>query len=170
MGSVCSVVKSWRNYERELTEWKKMVETQLEEKNDAINDLRGVLRAQTKRNQDICKEIKEILRAIQQVEKQLQTKSNEDEQDEKFEIAEMRARVLQSNVSILTSSLRETNKRIEAMASSLIKTENQQKQKSAMINSTRSDLKEFTQKITEVLNNLEKLECKVLKIEKSPER
>ncbi|XP_078368931.1 uncharacterized protein LOC144652750 isoform X2 [Oculina patagonica] len=130
MGSVCSVVKSWRNYERELTEWKKMVETQLEEK----------------------------------------TKSNEDEQDEKFEIAEMRARVLQSNVSILTSSLRETNKRIEAMASSLIKTENQQKQKSAMINSTRSDLKEFTQKITEVLNNLEKLECKVLKIEKSPER
>lgn len=39
--------------------------------NDAINDLREVLRVQTKRNQDIRKENKELLHAIQQIEKQL---------------------------------------------------------------------------------------------------
>ncbi|KAL9976492.1 hypothetical protein ACROYT_G013801 [Oculina patagonica] len=153
-------------YKKELKEWKKMVEWQLAEKNDAINDLREVVRIQTKRNQDIRKENKELLHAIRQIEKRLHTKCNEDEQDEKFEISEKRARVLQSRVSILTSSLRETNKQIEAMASSLNKTENQQKESSAMVNSSRSELKELTQKITNVQKSLEALECKVLQIDK----
>ena len=40
--------------------------------NNAINDLRDVLRVQTKRNKDIRRENQELLQAIHQIEKQLQ--------------------------------------------------------------------------------------------------
>ena len=43
--------------------------------NDAINDLREVLRIQTKRHQDIRKENKELLHAIQQIQNQLHVSS-----------------------------------------------------------------------------------------------
>ena len=39
---------------------------------NAINDLRDVLRVQTKRIKDIRRENEELLQAIQQIEKQLQ--------------------------------------------------------------------------------------------------
>lgn len=52
------------------------------------------------------------------------------------------------------------------MASSFEVTEQQQEQSSAMISCIRSELKEFTQKITDLDENIEKLEYKVLQIEK----
>lgn len=155
---------------RELKEWKKMVEKQLTEKNNAINDLRDVLRVQTKQNKDIRRENQELLQAIHQIEKQLQAKYKEDERDERFEISENRTRVLQRRVSILTSTLRETNKRMDEMASSLTTKKHQGEQSSDLIHSTIRELQEFTQKVSGVEKNLEALECKFLKIEQQLNR
>ena len=74
--------------------------------------------------------------------------------------------IFQSRVSILTSTLRETNKRMEDMATRLETTKHQEEQSSALIHSTSSELKEFTQKVSDMEKNLEVLECEVLKIEK----
>lgn len=73
--------------------------------------------------------------------------------------------IFQRRVSILTSTLRETNKRMDEMASSLTTKKHQGEQSSALIHSTISELQEFTQKVSDVEKNLEALECKFLKIE-----
>lgn len=73
--------------------------------------------------------------------------------------------IFQRRVSILTSTLRETNKRMDEMASSLTTKKHQGEQSSDLIHSTISELQEFTQKVSDVEKNLEALECKFLKIE-----
>ncbi|XP_027037957.1 uncharacterized protein LOC113666379 [Pocillopora damicornis] len=166
MGNFFSLVKSKPNYKKELKEWKRMMERQLAEKNNAISNLNEVLRQQNKRIQHIHNNNQELLDAIEHIVKQLKAKSNEAEQDEKFEISDNRTRVLQSRVSVLTSNLREASQRIETLASNFETTKHEQEDRSTLISSAMSEFKELTQKITDVGINLSQLEFKVLQNEK----
>lgn len=151
---------------KELKEWKKVMEKQLAEKNNAINNLNEVLRQQNKRIQHIHNNNQQLSDAMEHIVKQLKAKSNEADQDEKFEISNNRIHVLQSRVSILTSHLREASQRIETLASSFETTKQELEDSSTLISSAMSELKEVTQRITDVGTALSQMEFKVLQTEK----
>ncbi|PFX16073.1 hypothetical protein AWC38_SpisGene19673 [Stylophora pistillata] len=155
---------------KELKEWKKVMEKQLAEKNNAINNLNEVLRQQNKRIQHIHNNNQQLSDAMKHIVKQLKAKSNEADQDEKFEISNNRIHVLQSRVSILTSHLREASQRIETLASSFETTKQELEDSSTLISSAMSELKEVTQRITDVGTALSQMEFKVLQTEKKDEK
>ncbi|XP_022805526.1 uncharacterized protein LOC111342689 isoform X1 [Stylophora pistillata] len=143
MGNVYSLVKSRPNYKKELKEWKKVMEKQLAEKNNAINNLNEVLRQQNKRIQHIHNNNQQLSDAMKHIVKQLK-----------------------SRVSILTSHLREASQRIETLASSFETTKQELEDSSTLISSAMSELKEVTQRITDVGTALSQMEFKVLQTEK----
>ncbi|CAH3017183.1 unnamed protein product [Porites evermanni] len=132
-----------------------------------MHDLRTTLRIEIQRNQNDRDANEGLTLAIENLKKQLQSKSEEGEQqDKKIENCEMRMEGLERRLSVLTFCLRQVDTQVKELNTNLETKRRQEEEESLnMIPCLKSVFQATTDRMSNIADNMKRLENNFLQIE-----